>query len=230
MEHILLGTVYLVGRILEQDILLNRCLKCLSDDCVIMNDRVCRAVVCQNALVEVLLDARRADAVPARHTDGSIKSHIHLFGGAAGQLLHCDHYRGRLRGLSKHLAGTNVHRVVRCESGALEVLQARITGNIRCNATAGGFRQRADNEDGVITTINGHRFGDLDIDLNDFVDIHVVSLLYSFRISFLTSTSSNHPASMSATFLDAALAWSSEYSPSIGAKAAYSLVRCTKST
>ena len=183
-----------------------------------------------NALVEVLLDARRADAVPARHTDGSVKSHIHLFGGAAGQLLHRDHYRGRLWGLPKHLAGTNVHRVVRCESGALEVLQARITGNIRCNATAGGFRQRADNEDGVITTINGHRFGDLDIDLNDFVDIHVVSLLYSFRISFLTSTSSNHPASMSATFLDAALAWSSEYSPSIGAKAAYSLVRCTKST
>lgn len=39
VEHILLGTVYLVGRILEQDILLNRCLKCLSDDCVIMNDR-----------------------------------------------------------------------------------------------------------------------------------------------------------------------------------------------
>ena len=54
VEHILLGTVYLVGRILEQDILLNRCLKSLSDDCVIMNDRVCRAVVCQNALVEVL--------------------------------------------------------------------------------------------------------------------------------------------------------------------------------
>ena len=54
VEHILLGTVYLVGRILEQDILLNRCLKCLSDDCVIMNDRVCRAVVRQNALVEFL--------------------------------------------------------------------------------------------------------------------------------------------------------------------------------
>ena len=54
VEHILLGTVYLVGRILEQDILLNRCLKCLSDDCVIMNDRVCRTAVCQNTLVEVL--------------------------------------------------------------------------------------------------------------------------------------------------------------------------------
>ena len=36
------------------DILLNRCLKCLSDDCVIMNDRVCRTAVCQNTLVEVL--------------------------------------------------------------------------------------------------------------------------------------------------------------------------------
>ena len=81
MVDVLFRTVHLVGRVLGEDVLFYRALEGLSDDGVVMDDRVGGAAIVQDRLVEVLdilwgerveLDGRRRKVgnYPGFHHNG----------------------------------------------------------------------------------------------------------------------------------------------------------------
>ena len=139
----------------------------------------------RNALVKVLLDARRADAVPPRHRLCTVKGDVHLFRRTRGGFLNGHHHHAGLGRLRKDLRGGDINRVVRREAGTLQILRTGITSNIGSHMTAGSFRQGADDKDGVIAAVDCHCFRNGNIDLDDLVNGHALTPLFVVQFQLL---------------------------------------------
>lgn len=54
MVDVFLGAIYLIGRILDKDVLFHRILECLADDGMVVDNGVSGATIIEDGLVEIL--------------------------------------------------------------------------------------------------------------------------------------------------------------------------------